>query len=166
MRREIATVHQARVERVTLCTNIAVGWITLAVVICAFAAAQNARAEEYILELEVVNVRSGEGVLKIVLYDSESSYRDGDQIPFRSIAVPAAREEHMTLQIEGVPPGRYAFIIYQDLNGNDDIDSNFIGWPKEPFGFSNNPPIRFGAPSFKKTSFEVTHNQYVRVELR
>ena len=119
-----------------------------------------------ILDLEVVNVRAGEGVLRIVLYDSESSYRDGDQIPFRSITVPADREEHMTLQIEGVPPGRYAFIIYQDLNGNDDIDSNFIGWPKEPFGFSNNPPIRFGPPSFKKTSFEVTHNQHVRVELR
>ncbi|MCZ6641454.1 MAG: DUF2141 domain-containing protein [Gammaproteobacteria bacterium] len=149
-----------------MCTNTAIGWIKLTVVICAFAAVQNARAEAYILELEVVNVQAGEGFLKIVLHDSESSYRDGDQIPFRSITVPVDREEHMTLQIEGVPPGRYAFIVYQDLNGNDDIDSNFIGWPKEPFGFSNNPPIRFGPPSFKKTSFEVTNNQRVRVELR
>ena len=72
----------------------------------------------------------------------------------------------MTLQFEGVPHGQYAFMIYQDVNDNDEIDSNFIGYPKEPFGFSNNPPIRFGPPGFKKASFEVTGNQLVRIELR
>ncbi|MCZ6853673.1 MAG: DUF2141 domain-containing protein [Gammaproteobacteria bacterium] len=112
-----------------------------------------------------MNVRAGEGFLKIVLHDSEASYRDGDQVPFREITLPADGER-MTLQIDGIPPGRYAFIIYQDVNDNDDIDTNFIGWPKEPFGFSNNPPIRFGPPNFKKASFEVTGNQRISVNLR
>ena len=140
-------------------------FIKLAVIVSALVAGHIARAEEYVLELQVVNIQIGKGFLKIVLHDSESSYREADQIPFRKITVPADRE-HITLQIEGVPHGRYAFIVYQDLNDNDNIDSNIIGWPKEPFGFSNNPPIRFGPPSFKKTSFEVTDNHRVEVKLR
>ena len=137
----------------------------LAIFVCVLIATHPAGAEDYVLELEVVNVQVGKGFLEIVLHDSATSYQEADQIPFRSISVPADREI-MTLRIEGVPHGRYAFIVYQDVNDNDEIDSNFIGYPKEPFGFSNNPRIRFGPPGFRKTSFEVTGNQSVRVELR
>jgi len=33
------------------------------------------------------------------------------------------------------------------------LDTNFLGIPKEPYGFSNNPSTLFGPPSFKKASF-------------
>ena len=152
-------------DAAALAGSDAIACIKLVVFISALVATHLASAEEYVLELEVVNIQAGEGSLKIVLHDSALSYEKADHIPFRSISVPAD-SEHMTLRLEGIPPGRYAFIIYQDVNDNDDIDSNFIGWPKEPFGFSNNPPIRFGPPSFTKASFEVTGNQRVGVELR
>ncbi len=154
-----------RGNRSTLRSSTVNSCSKLAIFVCVLIATHRASAEDYVLELEVVNVQARKGFLEIVLHDSASSYQEADQSPFRSISVPADRKI-MTLRIEGVPHGRYAFIIYQDVNENDEIDSNFIGWPKEPFGFSNNPPIRFGPPGFRKTSFEVTGNQSVRVELR
>ena len=151
-------------DRNALRGSAAITWIRLLILVCTLVA-NYASAEEYVLQLEVVNVQAGKGFLNIALHDSALSYQDADQIPFRSISVPAD-QEIMTLQFEGVPHGQYAFMIYQDVNDNDEIDSNFIGYPKEPFGFSNNPPIRFGPPGFKKTSFEVAGNQLVRIELR
>ena len=151
-------------DRSALRGSAAISWIRLLILVCTLVA-NNAIAEEDVLQLEVVNVQAGEGFLEIVLHDSASSYQDAGHIPCRSISVPADRDV-MTLRFGGVPSGRYAFIVYQDVNDNDEFDTNFIGYPKEPFGFSNNASIRFGPPGFKKTSFEVTGNQLVRIELR
>lgn len=51
-----------------------------------------------------------------------------------------------SIQIE-LPEGEYAFCIYQDANNDGELNSNKIGIPKEPFGFSNyegkTPPGNF-----------------------
>ncbi|WP_313802240.1 DUF2141 domain-containing protein [Sphingobium sp.] len=49
-------------------------------------------------------------------------------------------------------PGRYAIAIIHDENGNGKLDS-FAGIPREGVGFSRNPAIRFGAPSFRSAQF-------------
>ena len=48
----------------------------------------------------------------------------------------------------GLPTGVYAVGIFHDLNGDGALSKNFLGMPKEPFGFSNNARARFGPPSF------------------
>lgn len=49
--------------------------------------------------------------------------------------------------------GRYAIKLFLDLNGNGEVDTNFLGVPKEPFGFSNNAMGKFGPPSFDAAAF-------------
>jgi len=51
-------------------------------------------------------------------------------------------------------PGKYAIAIIHDENGNGRLDT-FAGIPREGVGFSRNPVLRFGAPSFKAASFSV-----------
>ena len=87
-------------------------------------------------------------------------------MPFRSANVTAADHDKLTLRFEDIPAGTYAIDMYQDLNSNDNLDSTFLRIPKEPFGFSNNTPVRFGPPSFEKSSFEVTGNLSVEVKLK
>ncbi|MGP1565620.1 MAG: DUF2141 domain-containing protein [Treponema sp.] len=36
-----------------------------------------------------------------------------------------------------VKKGEYAFCVYQDVNKDRKLNTNAIGIPKEPFGFSN-----------------------------
>lgn len=54
-----------------------------------------------------------------------------------------------------VKPGAYAVAVYHDADGDRDYDRNAVGLPVEGFAFSNDPPTRFGLPSFESVRFSV-----------
>jgi uncharacterized protein (DUF2141 family) len=54
-----------------------------------------------------------------------------------------------------VPSGNYALAVIHDANANGRLDT-FAGIPREGFGFSRNPPIRFGPPKFEEARFAIT----------
>ena len=54
-----------------------------------------------------------------------------------------------------LPAGQYAVGIFHDLNLNNKMDNNFLGLPKEQYGFSNNARALFGPPSFEEAAFEL-----------
>ena len=64
--------------------------------------------------------------------------------------------------IENLKPGRYAFKFFHDENSNKKLDTNWLGIPKEGFGFSNNPAMTFGPPSFEKTLFELNASKRIQ----
>lgn len=59
--------------------------------------------------------------------------------------------------------GTYAVGCIHDENNNKELDSNFFGIPKEGFGTSNNPKIRFGPPSFRDAKFELKEGLHVLI---
>jgi uncharacterized protein (DUF2141 family) len=54
-----------------------------------------------------------------------------------------------------LPTGQYAVGIFHDVNLNNKMDNNFLGLPKEQYGFSNNARALFGPPSFEDAAFEL-----------
>lgn len=74
-----------------------------------------------------------------------------------------AAKDGITLEL---PPGTYAIAVIQDLNDNQKLDKTFIGMPKEPFGFSTNPKIRFGPPGFDDCLFEVEAEAILELTIR
>ena len=54
-----------------------------------------------------------------------------------------------------LPPGKYAASAFQDLNGNGQLDANFIGIPTEPFAFSSGAVGFMGPPKFEQARFKV-----------
>jgi uncharacterized protein (DUF2141 family) len=54
-----------------------------------------------------------------------------------------------------LPAGRYAIAVLHDENSNHKLDRNFVGWPKEGFGFSNNPKVGMSAPSFDTAAIPI-----------
>lgn len=64
--------------------------------------------------------------------------------------------------IENLKPGNYALKFFHDENGNNELDTNLMGIPLEGFGFSNNPEMTFGPPSFKKTLFELNESKVMK----
>ena len=54
-----------------------------------------------------------------------------------------------------LPAGQYAVGIFHDVNLNNKMDNNFLGLPKEQFGFSNNARALFGPPSYEDAAFEL-----------
>ena len=52
-------------------------------------------------------------------------------------------------------PGTYAVSLYHDANANQKMDKNFLGVPKEDYGFSNNARGTMGPPDWDKAKFEL-----------
>ncbi|MFV8819200.1 DUF2141 domain-containing protein [Haliea sp. E17] len=76
----------------------------------------------------------------------------GESPVARAEIVPASGELSAEISL---PLGEYAFSAFLDVNRNGELDSNFIGIPKEPVAVSNNARPRFGPPSYEDARFEL-----------
>tara|TARA_B100001245_G_scaffold236177_1_gene226040 strand:+ start:14 stop:463 length:450 start_codon:yes stop_codon:yes gene_type:complete len=66
-----------------------------------------------------------------------------------------------------IPFGDYAVVSYLDKDNNDVLTGNFLGMPKEPFGFSNNVRGKLGPPKWKDVLFNFSNaNQEITINLK
>jgi uncharacterized protein (DUF2141 family) len=100
--------------------------------------------------IKVSNVQVGKGDVRIGIFNAAEEFPNGTY--FKGTAV---QSTGTTIQVEiaDLKPGTYAISVYQDHNGNKQIDKNFVGIPKEPYGFSG--AWKKGGASFEKASFEL-----------
>lgn len=68
--------------------------------------------------------------------------------------------------IVDVPDGEYAIVFFVDANKNNKLDKNFIGIPKEQYGFSNNAMGSLSAPSFEQAKFSVQGKTTQNIKLK
>jgi uncharacterized protein (DUF2141 family) len=52
-----------------------------------------------------------------------------------------------------IPPGTYALAVIHDENMDGELRTNWLGVPKEGYGFSNDAKASMSAPSFEAASF-------------
>ena len=103
------------------------------------------------IEVRVSNVAGGKGTVNVAVCDKERFLK---QCAY-SASVPAQEGETVVL-VEGVPPGTWAVLAYQDENENKELDRNVIGIPKENYGFSRDAKGAFGPPSFEAAAIQVS----------
>jgi uncharacterized protein (DUF2141 family) len=104
------------------------------------------------VEMNVSNFLSREGTLMVAVFNDAGNFPD--KVPFKSQMVTIKAQQSLNISID-LPEGDYAITMFLDQNGNKKLDTNFLGIPKELFGFSNNPSIRTGAPNFQECEFRV-----------
>lgn len=105
------------------------------------------------VEIRVEGLRSSRGMVRLCLTRDPHHYPDCDGDPAarrRSVEAGAGT----VLRLSGVEPGSYALLVLHDENGNSRVDS-FLGIPKEGVGFSRNPRLFMGPPSFDAVRFDV-----------
>ena len=97
-------------------------------------------------------MRSERGVLQICLTSDPANFPNciDDARALRRTVKATAR----TVRFEALPVGGYAVAVIHDENGNRKLDT-MLGIPREGFGFSRNPTIRFAAPKFAAARFTV-----------
>jgi uncharacterized protein (DUF2141 family) len=102
------------------------------------------------LTIEITGISPDRGKVYVAVYDAPESFPlTGHQ---RVGQVVASEDSHLTLHFKDLPPGHYAAVAFQDLNGNGKLDKNFLGLPKEPYGFSNHARGTAGPPSFSEAA--------------
>ncbi len=97
----------------------------------------------------------------IAVYISKETFLSDK--PFKTFTV---RTEGLTSFSHKIalPKGKYALAFFQDLNKDNILNKNFIGYPTEPFTFSNNAPANFGPPKYDDALFNLDKNEVMPIE--
>lgn len=106
------------------------------------------------LTIRVQDVWPQGGILRLGVYD-ETRYPDDNSKPIASADIAAVSPETVVV-LHNVPPGTYAIQTFQDVNGNDKMDTNWMGLPLEPFGFSLDAKPFLSKPAFGDVKFTVS----------
>jgi uncharacterized protein (DUF2141 family) len=101
----------------------------------------------------VKGIKARQGFIMLALHEEKSW--SGAAVARAKIAV---NEATMTVTLAAPAPGRYGIKLFHDVDGDGVMATNMVGFPAEPFGFSNDAPVRFGPPSFADAGFDVGPN--------
>ena len=105
------------------------------------------------VRIELSGLAEAQGDVYIAVYDSEDTWLGKDTVLQRKVAIAEALDGDLVLAELQLPAGEYALSVFYDINGNGDLDTNWIGIPKEPVALSNNARNRFGPPKYKDAVF-------------
>ena len=122
----------------------------------------SATAPTATVEIDLTALRNTRGTIHACMTRNPAHFPNCKRDPDALKRSAPANLRH--LEFKDVPAGRYAVSVFHDENANEKLDT-LVGIPKEGFGFSRNPVIRFGPPRFEKVSIELTSG-FTRTSVR
>lgn len=130
--------------------------LLLLLICCGFRSSEPATGS---LVIEVSNIRSGEGVLWIGVYDSASTFMVKEKAIVEGYNI--ERPGTLQLHLPALPFGTYAIALFHDENCNGEMDRNFVGIPSEPYAFSQPPKSKWRLPKFEEVQFSFHRDHQV-----
>jgi uncharacterized protein (DUF2141 family) len=104
------------------------------------------------LQVSISGASSDTGSIRILVFSKSSGFPDQVKQAVRSISIPP-KSGKASFKLTDLPAGTYAIGVIHDLDNNGKLSTNAVGYPTEKFGFSKNPKVYFGPPSFEKAAF-------------
>jgi len=106
------------------------------------------------IHVKVLNIRNSSGTVDCALFDSPGGFPREFLLSATNVMVIKVRKTEARCDFEDIPPGMYALAVFHDENMNGKLDTNWVGIPKEGYGFSKDVKALLGAPSFSAASFK------------
>ncbi len=94
-------------------------------------------------------MESDKGKLIIGLFNCEEDFLKN---AYKSI-ISEIKDQLVTVIFTDNPPGIYAISIIHDVNDNGELETNFMGIPKEPVAISGTVKSKYGPPKFEDAKF-------------
>ncbi len=104
------------------------------------------------LTVTVHGLAPATGTLEVSLFNSAETFMHK---PFLQKSKPVAGKEEITVEFAGLLQGEYAVVAVHDENGNGVLDTGFLGFGGESFGYSNDATAWLGRPDFATARFTV-----------
>lgn len=115
------------------------------------------------ITITIENIKEPKGTVAIAGYNTSLGFLDeGKEIVSD---VKNIMGNSVTFTIELPKEGEYAFAVYQDKNQDEIFNKNFIGIPKEPYGFSRIKGMVFSKPKFKKCKIDTKFKKSINIKL-
>ena len=104
------------------------------------------------LMVRVVGLRNNKGDVHCTLFASAEDFPTNDDQMGISVTAPIVSQTALC-EFRALAPGRYAVVLFHDEDADGKFKRDWLGLPKEGYGFSNDAPARWHAPSFDAASF-------------
>ena len=111
--------------------------------------------------VEITNLEVREGKILLSVYDDEEGFPGDEDKAIKKMIIPISQEPCIAEIV--LPGGTYAISVAHDVNDNMEVDTNWLGIPKEPLGMSNYPDM--ARPKFDKAKFDLVVGQTLRLEI-
>ena len=110
------------------------------------------------LKITITNLGSDKAPVLLGLYGTENEFLN-EKDTLKNYMFKPAGKNVITAEINDLEYGQYAFALFQDMDNDGKISRNFLGIPKDPYGFSNSFKPRLKAPSFNDCCFDYSEDQ-------
>ena len=123
----------------------------------------NLYSQTYDLSVAITGLKSTDGGIQIGLYNNKESFPHIDEQ--YKLFYFSVKEFSGIYTIKDLPEGEYAVAIFHDINSDKICNTNFLGVPKEGFGFSKNFKPRFTSPDFDDCKIDLNMNMSITIKL-
>jgi uncharacterized protein (DUF2141 family) len=138
---------------------------TLLVALLSFFVQQKLSAQVS-LSVLVTGIKTDTGHLLFSIYNESSRFPD-EPIEYFNIPKELMESDAMEFTFNDLEPGKYAVVVFDDKDSNEELNKNFIGIPKEGYVFSNGAkPKGFKMPTLEQCLVDLTDGPAsIRMEL-
>ena len=112
--------------------------------------------QQIVLKIKITGIEELRGAIMIAAYSDEATFLGAQAASSGIFEV----KGHVVDAELSLPPGTYGISVFHDINGDRELNTNFLGIPKEPTGFSNNAKGKFGPPSFQDAAIRLDGNMH------
>jgi len=117
------------------------------------------------LEIDLTGLRNEKGHVLVSLFRADVGFPDDPTKAIQKQRV-AINKDKAVVKFDSIPNGVYAVAVLHDEDDDMKMDKNFVGIPKEGYGFSNNAIRLTGPPSFKEASFDHKNTQKIEIKVK
>jgi len=122
------------------------------------------KANTIVVQLNGIKQQTGQVLLS--LFNKDEGFPTHPEKAFRWSKAKVTSSS-LIISFDGLPPGAYAIAVVHDENSNDVMDRNWLGFPEEPYGISNNATGTFSPPKFEEAKFTVTGKRdTIKIEMQ
>jgi uncharacterized protein (DUF2141 family) len=106
------------------------------------------------VDVRIEGVLSNIGIVYVSVFVSPQGFPNVLTSAHDNRSYPASPEA-IAFNYPALPAGRFAISVFHDADGDKALSTNFLGIPKEAYGFSRNAKGLFGPPSFKHAAVQL-----------
>lgn len=118
------------------------------------------------LQVTIEKTDSDDGKILVLVFKDPAGFPDQIENSFKQLTLKPKNGKSEFL-LHDLPAGKYAITVLHDADENGEMTTSFVGIPQEKYGFSNNPKIYLGPPSFDKSAVQIgSENRKITINLR
>jgi uncharacterized protein (DUF2141 family) len=120
------------------------------------------------LEVRFQGLKSSKGQVCLTLFSGPKGFpKGGKGSNLKASRCTTLTKDGGVVVFNNLPYGVYAIAAVHDSNSDNRLNQNGLGIPTEGFGFSSNPPFKYGPANFSEAQFFLSGTKTVeQIQMR